>query len=577
MDIKIKRHSLAHIMAMAIKESFPGLKFGMGPAIENGFYYDFEFVKDDKKKSSEISSNDLPKIEKRMKSIIGKNLKFEKKEISKIEAKKIFKDQPYKLELINEIKNQKVSTYKCGNFIDLCNGPHIDKTKDISNDAFCLTKIAGAYWRGNEANPMLVRIYGVAFETKKELDKYLKLQEEAEKRDHRKLGKELDLFSFHKEAPGMPFFHPKGMIILNILVERWRIIQKKYGYMEVRMPFMLDENLWKQSGHYDHYKDSMFFIKTNDKKLALRPMDCPGTILFYKEDIRSYNDLPLKWSELGTVFRNEKSGELNGLFRAQQITQDDAHIFISEKMIEKEISEVLKIIENIYAPFNIEKKIFLSTRPDNAMGNVKIWNKAEKALKNALKKNNIKYGIKEKDGAFYGPKIDIEICDSLKRTWQTGTIQLDFFMPEKFNISYVDEKGKKKRPVIIHRALMGSLERFIGIITEHYAGAFPFWLSPIQVSIIPVSEKHIKYAKKIEDSLLALDFRTELKDENETLSKKIREGEIQKTPYLLVVGDKEIETESVSVRERKKGNVGKIKITKFLEKIKKLQKEKKSQ
>jgi len=456
-------------------------------------------------------------------------------------------------------------------FIDLCKGPHIKSTLQFHSgqakeiiDAFKLTKIAGAYWKGDEKNPMLTRIYGIAFQTKKELQDYLHQQEEAEKRDHRKMGPKLDLFSFHEEAPGMPFWHHKGLLIFNILVEHWRKIQSKYNYQEVKLPNVLDVKLWKQSGHYDHYKDSMFFTTREDKKMALRPMDCPGTILLYKEKPRSYKDLPLRIGELGVVFRDEKSGELHGLFRVQEITQDDAHIFVTKEEIESEVTTLLKIVDEIYKPFSMERKVYLSTRPDDAIGDKKTWGKAEKALEYALKKNNVKYGIKKKDGAFYGPKIDIHIDDSIGRTWQMGTIQLDFFMPERFNLEYIDNKGKKKRPVIIHRALMGSLERFIGILLEHYAGALPLWLSPIQVWVIPVGTRHKKYAKEITKKINESGSRCELKDENETVSKKIREGEIQKIPYFLVVGDKEERAKSVRIRERTKGDLGIMKLEKFI-------------
>ncbi|MCK4454071.1 threonine--tRNA ligase [Candidatus Parcubacteria bacterium] len=566
------RHSLAHILAYAMQELYPGTKFGIGPAIENGFYYDFDLP-------SSISSENLPKIEKKMREIIKRNISFKKSKLSKSDFDRLFKNQSYKLELIKELTENSslpVSIYKVGDFIDLCKGPHIKSTLQFHSgkakeiiDAFKLTKIAGAYWKGDEKNPMLTRIYGIAFQTKRELQDYLHQQKEAEKRDHRKMGPKLDLFSFHEEAPGMPFWHHKGLLIFNMLVEHWRKIQSKYNYQEVKLPNILDVKLWKQSGHYEHYKDNMFFTIREKKKLALRPMDCPGTILLYKESPRSYKDLPMRIGELGIVFRNEKSGELHGLFRVQEITQDDAHIFVAKENIESEVTTLLKIVDEIYKPFSMKRKVYLSTRPDDAIGDKKTWEKAEKALKYALKKNNIKYGLKEKDGAFYGPKIDIHIDDSIGRTWQMGTIQLDFFMPERFNLEYVDNKGKKKRPVIIHRALMGSLERFIGILLEHYAGALPLWLSPVQVWVIPVGKRHEKYAKQITEKLIENRSRCALKDENETVSKKIREGEIQKIPYLLVIGDKEEKSNAVRIRERGKGDIGMMKLNKFLEKIQK--------
>jgi threonyl-tRNA synthetase len=566
--IEIFRHSLSHILAAAVLEMFPEARFGIGPAIENGFYYDFDLPRT-------LIPEDLPILEKKMKKIIKRNFSFDKKEIPSNEAIELFKKakQNYKVELIKDLikedkkKNSKVKIYKTGNFVDLCKGPHLDSAGEINPKTFKLTKISGAYWKGDEKNKMLQRIYGVAFENEKELKDYFHKLEEAEKRDHRKLGQKMDLFSFHQEAPGMPFWHHKGLTIFNILIERWRKIQSKYGYQELKLPNLLNVELWKQSGHYEHYKNDMFFTKNDDKKMALRPMDCPGAILFYKEKLHSYNELPMRLSELGTVFRNEKSGELHGLLRVQQVTQDDAHIFIAKDMIESEISEVLKIMKEIYEPFTMKTEIYLSTKPDDAMGDQKIWNEAEKSLRNALKKNKIKYGIKEKDGAFYGPKIDIHINDSLGRTWQTGTIQLDFFMPERFQMEYIDGKGRKKRPVIIHRALMGSLERFIGVLIEHYAGAFPLWLSPVQIQIIPIGAAHKKYADEISQQLIADGLRVEVKDENETIGKKIREGEIQKIPYLLIVGDKEQKSKSVSVRQRGKGDIGKMKLEKFIKKI----------
>ena len=566
--IEIIRHSLSHILAAAVLEMFPEAKFGIGPAIENGFYYDFDLPRT-------LIPEDLPILEKKMKKIIKRNFSFDKEEIPAKKAIELFKKakQNYKVELIEDLikedkkKSSEVKIYKTENFVDLCKGPHLDSAGEINPKTFKLTKISGAYWKGDEKNKMLQRIYGVAFENEKKLKDYFHKLEEAEKRDHRKLGQKLDLFSFHREAPGMPFWHHKGLTIFNILTERWRKIQLRYEYQELKLPNLLNVELWKQSGHYEHYKNDMFFTKNDNKEMALRPMDCPGAILFYKEKLHSYNELPMRLSELGTVFRNEKSGELHGLFRVQQVTQDDAHIFVAKDMIESEITEILKIVKEIYEPFTMKTKIYLSTRPDDAMGDKKIWDQAEKSLKNALEKNEIKYGIKEKDGAFYGPKIDIHIDDSLGRTWQMGTIQLDFFMPERFQMEYIDEKGRKKRPVIIHRALMGSLERFIGVLIEHYAGAFPLWLSPVQIQIIPIGAAHKKYADEVSQQLTANGLRIEVKDENETIGKKIREGEIQKIPYLLIVGDKEKKLKSVSVRQRGKGNIGEMKLDKFIEKI----------
>ena len=553
-DIKIIRHSLSHVLAAAVLDMFPEAKLGIGPAVENGFYYDFDLPRT-------LIPEDLAILEEKMRKIIAGNGKFEKVEIPIDEAidRLSGSDRIYKLELVEDLKKEghkKVILYKTDAFIDLCEGPHVNSKADLKDIGWKLDKIAGAYWRGDEKNPMLQRIYGLAFESEKELENFVKNREEAEKRDHRKLGKELDLFTFHEEAPGMPFWHDKGVTILEILISRWREIQKEHGYKEVRLPSLLDINLWKQSGHFDHYKDNMFFTENEGKKMALRPMDCPGAILVYKEDVRSYKDLPMRWSELGTVFRNEKSGELHGLLRVQQIVQDDAHIFISPEMIESEIVEVLSIMEEIYKPFDMKREIYLSTRPDDAMGDEKVWQQAEDALKSALEKKKIKFGIKEKDGAFYGPKIDVHIKDALGRTWQTGTIQLDFFMPERFDLEYIGEDGQKHRPVIIHRALMGSLERFMGVITEHYNGAFPVWLAPVQAVVLPISDKHIEYAKEQVEKMKKENIRAEIDDRTESIGRKIREAEMQKIPYMLVVGDKELEAKKVSVREYGSGDKG---------------------
>ncbi|MDD5294366.1 MAG: threonine--tRNA ligase [Patescibacteria group bacterium] len=566
-ELEIMRHSLSHVMAAAVRQLWPKVKFAIGPAIENGFYYDFDFGQE------KVSEEDLAKIEKKMEEIIKKDLKFERSEmkIDEAIAKEKKSGQIYKQELVKDFKSEgekKVSYYKLEDFIDLCRGPHLVSSGKLKNSGFKLTKLAGAYWRGDEKRPMLTRIYAAAFASKKELEDYLKMMAEAEKRDHRKIGKELDLFSMHEEAPGMPFWHDKGNIIFNTLAERWRKIQRNHGYAELKLPHILDVGLWKQSGHYEHYKDSMFFTSNEGRKMALRPMDCPGAILVYKEDLRSYRDFPLRWSELGIVYRNEKSGELHGLLRVQHITQDDAHIFISEDMIEDEVTEVLKIMQEIYEPFGLKTEVFLSTRPDDAMGDPKIWAKAEKALANALKKNKIGYGLKEKDGAFYGPKIDIHVKDSLGRTWQTGTIQLDFFMPKKFSLKYIDKEGKEKQPVIVHRALMGSLERFIGILIEHYAGAFPVWLAPVQVKIISVGEGHIEFCQKLAGDFRKEDVRVEVDKSNETVGNKIRKAVGEKTPYVLVVGDKEMGSANLAVRDRGEQKTREVDKEKFIAEVK---------
>jgi len=562
-NINIIRHSLAHILAQAVQELRPGTKLGMGPAIENGFYYDFDMA-------LAISTDDLPKIDAKMKEIIRSEISFKKSVVAIDEAIQMFADQPFKIEIIKDLRAggaNTVTVYKSGIFTDLCQGPHISSSSDINIDSFRLTRVAGAYWKNNENNKQLQRLYGVAFESKEELDKYLENIEVAQKRDHRKLGRDLDLFTFHEEAPGMVFWHPNGVVLYQALVSRWRKIQSKYGYGELMLPTMLSVDLWKRSGHYSHYKDGMFFTSNEGNELALKPMDCPGAILVYKEKIRSCNDLPIKWSELGKVYRNEQSGEIHGLMRVQEFTQDDAHIFVSEEQIEEQVKEVVAIMDELYKPFDMEREIFLSTRPDDAMGSQEIWQKAEVALESALKSAGVKFGIKEKDGAFYGPKIDIHIKDALGRSWQTGTIQLDFFMPEKFGLEYIATDGSRKQPVMIHRALMGSLERFVGIITEHYAGAFPVWLAPVQAMVIPVSEKQNKYASDVTDKLLGLAVRVEVDCTSETLGKKIRVSEMQKIPYLIIVGDREIEAKTVALRSREKGDEGSMTVQELADKI----------
>ncbi|MDD5146866.1 MAG: threonine--tRNA ligase [Candidatus Pacebacteria bacterium] len=561
-NIETIRHSLSHIMAQAVKGLYPDIKFGIGPAIDTGFYYDFDNLK--------ISDDDLAQIEKKMVEIIKENIKFTQKDIAKKEAKKIFDRQPYKLELIEELPDETVSTYTSGNFVDLCKGPHVISTKEINPKAFKLQKIAGAYWRGDEKRPMLTRIYGLAFLTEQELQDYLHLLGEAEKRDHRKIGAKLDLFSFHEQAPGMPFFHPKGAVIYQELQNFWQEAQEEFSYDYVLCPSMLEVAVWKQSGHFDHYKDDMYFIDAGEnRQFALRPMDCPGAILIYNNSPKSYRDLPLRYAEPGLITRKEKSGQLGGLLRVQQFKQDDAHIFLTEEQIEDEIKSIIKLVDKIYKPFGLEYKAFLSTRPDDYMGDIALWDKAEKELTKILQEVYGKnYGLKEKDGAFYGPKIDYQLKDCLGRTWQCATIQLDFQMPLKFNCQYVDQKGKERTPVMIHRTIMGSFERFMGILIEHYAGAFPTWLSPVQAWVIPVGATHRDYAQKIANGLKVEGIRAEAKTDAETVGKKIREGEMQKIPYLLVVGDKEIKDETISARKRST-DLGSMKQGDFIKKIKK--------
>ena len=563
MENKIEkiRHSLAHLLAMAVLEKFPEAKLGIGPTIENGFYYDFGDVS--------FSPEDLPKFEKKIRDLIKKDIKFEGEEIDAKKAKDIFANQPYKIELINELK-EKPTIYKSGNFTDLCAGPHIKNTKEINSDAFKLTKIAGAYWRGSEKKPMLTRIYGLAFETKKELDEYLKILEEAKKRDHRKIGKELDLFSFHEEGPGFPFWHPKGTILYNQLENYIRRENEKRGYKEIMTPIILNKKLWETSGHWEKFKEDMYFCEIDKQEFAIKPMNCPGGLLIYKEGMHSYRDLPIRFSEFGLVHRHELSGVLHGLFRVRSFIQDDAHSFCAPDQLNEEIIGMVDYAIDVYKNFGFDKyEIFIATRPEKYIGDEKAWEKATYSLKNALNQKKIDYKIKEGEGAFYGPKIEFNIEDAINRNWQLGTIQVDFSMPQRFETFYIDEKGKKQTPVMIHRAILGSLERFIGILIEHYAGALPFWLSPVQTQIIPISEKFNDYGEKVLKELKDNNVRAEIDANNETLGKRIRNAELQKIPYILVVGEKEKNAEEINIRSRDKNIEGSIKIEEFIKKIKK--------
>jgi len=562
--IETIRHSLAHILAYAVQELYPGTKFGIGPAIENGFYYDFEFKKP-------ISNEDLPKIEKKMRELFEQNIFFKKENVTRKELVTLFNKQPYKLELIKELPREKLTIYKSGEFVDLCKGPHVKSTKEIPIDAFKLTKIAGAYWQGSEENPMLIRVYGVAFKTKKELDKYLLSLEEAEKRDHRILGKKLGLFLFDEEVgAGLPIWQPKGAILRKIIEDYLYQELTAQGYQWVISPHIGNLKLWITSGHADLYREYMYSpIKIDEEKYIIKPMNCPFHLKIYKSKIRSYRDLPIKYAEFGTVYRYEKSGVLHGLVRVRGFTQDDAHIWCVPEKLSEEIEKLLgysiKILKNFgFKEFNI----YLATRPEKFAGTEKGWQKAINSLKYVLKKLKLKYQIDPGGGVFYGPKIDIKIKDSLDREWQCTTIQVDFNLPERFDLTYIDQKGRKKRPIMIHRALIGSLERFVGVLLEHYAGAMPLWLSPEQIWVIPVGSHHEKYAQEVGVRCQESSIRYQVKDENETVSKKIRDGEIQKIPYLLVVGDKEMKSKSVRVRERGKGDIGIIKLNKFLEKVK---------
>ena len=559
------RHSLAHILALAVQELYPGTKFGIGPAIENGFYYDFDLPK-------KITQEDLPRIERKMKDLIKENIKFKKKIVSKREAEEIFKDQPYKLELIKEIESENVSIYESGKFVDLCAGPHVKSTKEIDLNAFKLVKIAGAYWKGDEKNPMLTRIYGIAFESKEELENYLRIQEEAEKRDHRILGQKLELFLFDEEVgAGLPIWMPKGAILRKLIQDFLFEELRREGYEWVVTPHIGNLNLWKTSGHWELYRENMYSpIKIDEEEYLLKPMNCPFHVKVYKSKIRSYKDLPIKYAEFGTVYRYERSGTLHGLTRVRGFTQDDAHIWCTPEQLAKEVEKLVKHALKILRMFGFkEYNIYLATRPEKFAGTEKMWKKAMAVLRYVLRKRKLKYQIDPGGGVFYGPKIDIKIKDCLGREWQCTTIQVDFNLPERFDLTYVDRKGKKRRPIMIHRALLGSIERFIGVLLENTGGALPLWLSPEQIWIIPVGSRHKKYAREIGSRLKVLGFRTRIRDENETVSKKIREGEIQKIPYMLVVGDKEMEAETVRVRQRQKGDIGEMKLTEFIEKVKK--------
>jgi len=576
--LDILRHSTSHILAAAVLEMFPEAKFAIGPNVEDGFYYDFDLPRT-------LIPEDLPLLEEKMRAIIKANFPFEKKEIDAKKATELFKKakQPYKVELIQDlVKNEKatlrqaqgkkVTVYKSGPLVDLCRGPHLDSTGEIKPDVFKLLKIAGAYWRGSEKNKMLQRIYGTAFETKKELDEYLKKLEEAEKRDHRKLGETLDLFSFPELCGGgLPVWHPKGSVVRNAIEDFWKSEHDRRGYSLVFSPHIARLDIWKKSGHWEFYRENLYSpIKIDEEEYLLKPMNCPFHIFIYQHQTRSYKDLPIRYAELGTVYRYERSGVLHGLTRVRGFTQDDAHIFCRPDQLKDEILNVIKFAGFMMETFGFKKyKAYLSTRPEKSIGSDANWKKATGALEAALKEAKVNYETDPGEGVFYGPKIDIKIEDALGRAWQGPTIQVDFNFPERFELIYIDEKGKKQQPVMIHRTVLGSMERFIGVLVEHYAGAFPVWLAPEQVWILPVGSRHEEYAFKLADTLKAQNIRVTVKHENETINKKIREGELQKIPYLLVVGDKEISADSVAVRERGKGDLGPMKIEEFVKKIKK--------
>ena len=552
------RHTAAHVMAQAIQHLFPDVKFAIGPAIANGFYYDLD-------SEHTFTPEDLTAIEKEMGKIIKQNIPLVRAEIPRSEALAMFaaKDEKYKVELINDLPEDAViSTYTQGDFTDLCAGPHCPSTGRVK--AFKLQSIAGAYWRGNEKNKMLQRIYGTAFASKEELDNYLHMLEEAAKRDHRKLGKELDIFAIMEEGPGFPFFLPNGMVIRNELINYWRQVHRRYGYQEIKTPMILSRKLWETSGHWDHYRENMYFTQIDEADYAVKPMNCPGGMLVYKLHPHSYKELPIRAGELGLVHRHELSGALHGLFRVRCFTQDDAHIFMMPSQIKDEIQNVIRLFDEVYATFGLKYHAELSTRPEDSMGDAETWEKTTNALKAALEDLGLPYVINEGDGAFYGPKIDFHLTDSIGRTWQCGTIQLDMLLPEKFDLTYTGEDGLKHRPVMIHRVVYGSIERFIGILIEHYAGAFPAWLAPQQVRILPITDKHVAYAKELADKMFDLGLRVHLDDRNEKLGYKIREAQVQKVPYTLVVGDKEMEECTVNVRRRGEGDIGAMKQADFI-------------
>ncbi|MBO6303593.1 MAG: threonine--tRNA ligase [Selenomonadaceae bacterium] len=538
------RHTASHILAQAIKRLYKdqNVMLAIGPAIDNGFYYDIDMER-------QLTESDLSDIEKEMKKIVKENLPLVRSELPRADAIKLFqeKGEKYKVELIEDLpEDATISLYTQGEFVDLCAGPHVVSTGKVK--ALKLQSVNGAYWRGNEKNKMLQRIYGTAFEKEDDLKNYLHMLEEAAKRDHRKLGKELDIFSLHEEGPGFPFFHPNGMIIRNELINYWREVHRRYGYQEIKTPMILNRALWERSGHWDHYKENMYFTVIDDVDYAVKPMNCPGGMLVYNTHPHSYREFPLRYCELGIVHRHELSGALHGLFRVRNFTQDDAHLYVTPNQIEEEIQRTINLFDEVYNTFHLKYTAELSTRPENSMGSDEIWEKSTQALQNALENRGLKYIINEGDGAFYGPKIDFHLEDSIGRTWQCGTIQLDMMLPEKFDLTYVGEDGEKHRPIMLHRVVYGSIERFIGILIENYAGAFPTWLSPVQVKILPITDKHADYAYELKKKMFEKNIRVEVDDRNEKTGYKIREAQVKKIPYALVVGDKEIEDNTVNVR-----------------------------
>ena len=563
-ELRAIRHTASHVLAQAVKRLYPETKLAIGPAIDDGFYYDFD-------REGGFTPEDLEKLEAEMKKIIKENIPLKPFVLPRDEAIKLMqeKGEPYKVELIEDLPEEEtISFYQRGDFTDLCAGPHIMYTKGVK--AFKLTSIAGAYWRGSEKNKMLTRIYGTAFANKEDLENYLTMLEEAKKRDHRKLGKELGLFMFTEEGPGFPFFLPKGMTLKNTLIDYWREIHLRENYQEVSTPVILSRKLWETSGHWDHYKDNMYTTVIDEEDYAIKPMNCPGGMLVYKSQPRSYRDLPLRVGELGLVHRHEKSGQLHGLMRVRCFTQDDAHIFMTQEQITEEIKNVTRLINEVYTLFGFEYFVELSTRPEDSMGSDEDWELATNGLRNALEEMGLDYIVNEGDGAFYGPKIDFHLRDSIGRTWQCGTIQLDFQLPQRFEAEYVAEDGTKKRPIMIHRVCFGSIERFIGILIEHFAGKFPVWLAPVQVKVIPVSEKSMEYATGVYEKLRAAGIRTELDHKDEKVGYKIRQAQLEKVPFMLVLGEKEAAEGAITVRSRDKGDLGSAQLDEFIADVKKM-------
>lgn len=558
--LEIMRHSAAHIMAQAVQHVIPGTRFAIGPAIENGFYYDFDTPRP-------MTPDDLPAIEEEMRRIVGQDLPFERRAISKADALKMFGDrgEKYKVELIEGLEDGSVSLYEQGDFVDLCRGPHIPSTGRLG--AFKLQSIAGAYWRGDSTREMLQRIYAALFAKEGELKDYLNMLEEAARRDHRKIGRELDLFSIQDEGPGFPFFHPRGMVLRNILEDFWRKEHARAGYQEIRTPIILNEELWHRSGHWDHYKENMYFTTIDEQGYAIKPMNCPGSMLVYRQKMHSYRDLPVRMAELGLVHRHELSGVLHGLFRVRCFTQDDAHIFMTLEQIRDEVRGVIELVDRFYKVFGFDYHVELSTKPEKAMGSDEIWEAATTALQNTLEEMKLPYKVNPGDGAFYGPKIDFHLRDSLGRTWQCATVQLDFQMPERFDLSYIGEDNARHRPVIIHRVVYGSIERFIGILIEHYAGAFPLWLAPVQAAVIPISQAHAEYARQMTLRFNEAGFRVELDSRDEKVGYRVRDWQMQKVPYMLVVGDQEMADGTVAVRTRKGGNEGAVPVGDLLDRL----------